>query len=268
MDIGTRTHISSDIFPRAKTSAAYQLGQITSFDGTQIGYRQIGSGPGLLVLHDGVRASQHYLRLAEALADQYTVTIPDRRGRGLSGPRGDEYNLQTELEDLNVLMRRTGSRILFGHSAGGYFALEAALQLPVEKLVLFEPAVLMGAPFPLDWLTIFEEAVDRKDSVTAMMILLKGLGVNWSGELSSHRDTVPSQEADLYRLTFARYPQIEAETLLLGGKSSPVYLREVLSVLARILPRARTIELTGLDHTAPVVTAPNTIAAEMMRFLE
>ena len=57
-----------------------------------IGYRQTGSGPGLVVLHGGMRAAQHYLVLAEALADGYTVYIQDRRGRGLSGPPGENYS--------------------------------------------------------------------------------------------------------------------------------------------------------------------------------
>ena len=52
-----------------------KTGTVTSTDGTVIGYRQIGDGPGLMVLHDGMKASQHYLRLAEALADSYTVYI-------------------------------------------------------------------------------------------------------------------------------------------------------------------------------------------------
>jgi len=39
-----------------------------------------------------MRASQHYLAMAEALADGYTVYIQDRRGRGLSGPPGENYS--------------------------------------------------------------------------------------------------------------------------------------------------------------------------------
>ncbi len=66
---------------------------VVSVDGTMIGYRMIGSGPGLVIVHGGMRASQHYLPLAEALAGTYTVYIPDRRGRGMSGPAGDDYSM-------------------------------------------------------------------------------------------------------------------------------------------------------------------------------
>ena len=88
------------------------IGKVISADGTRIGYRQMGTGPGLVILHGGWRASQHYLRLGEALAGQLTVTIPDRRGRGLSGPVRDiqgEYSLDKECEDLDALLRATGA---------------------------------------------------------------------------------------------------------------------------------------------------------------
>ncbi len=43
------------------TSAQSSVDHVTSVDGTTIGYRQIGSGPGLVIIHGGARASQHYL---------------------------------------------------------------------------------------------------------------------------------------------------------------------------------------------------------------
>jgi pimeloyl-ACP methyl ester carboxylesterase len=70
------------------TPAHFCFDHVTSADGTTIGYREIGSGPGLIVLHGGARASPHYLRLAEMLSDSSTVYLPDRRGRGLSDPKG------------------------------------------------------------------------------------------------------------------------------------------------------------------------------------
>jgi pimeloyl-ACP methyl ester carboxylesterase len=35
-----------------------------------------------------------------ALSQDFTVVVPDRRGRGLSGPHGDRYGLAREVEDL------------------------------------------------------------------------------------------------------------------------------------------------------------------------
>ena len=64
--------------PTSTTTAA----SITSPDGTTIGYRRLGTGPGLVILHGAMESSQSHLQLAEALAGDLTVYLPDRRGRG------------------------------------------------------------------------------------------------------------------------------------------------------------------------------------------
>ena len=61
----------------------YIIGSVTSKDRTIISYRQIGHGPGLMVLHGIMESAQSHMQLAEALADSFTVYLPDRRGRGL-----------------------------------------------------------------------------------------------------------------------------------------------------------------------------------------
>jgi pimeloyl-ACP methyl ester carboxylesterase len=104
--------------------APYTKGFVTSADGNRIGYRQLGSGPGVVLLHGGVNSSQHLMRLGSALAGTFTVDIPDRRGRGLSGPIGADYGLRTEDEDLAALLKQTGARNVFGVADGALFALQ------------------------------------------------------------------------------------------------------------------------------------------------
>jgi pimeloyl-ACP methyl ester carboxylesterase len=74
----------------------YTLGSVVSRDGTTIGYRQFGSGPGIIAVHGGAQAAQNFTKLASALSDAFTVYVPDRRGRGRSGPPGDQYSLRAE----------------------------------------------------------------------------------------------------------------------------------------------------------------------------
>jgi pimeloyl-ACP methyl ester carboxylesterase len=75
------------------STKSYTTDSVTSKDGTKIGYRQMGSGPGIILLHGGVNASQHLMKLGTSLLDEFTVYIPDRRGRGLSGPISDKYSI-------------------------------------------------------------------------------------------------------------------------------------------------------------------------------
>jgi pimeloyl-ACP methyl ester carboxylesterase len=118
----------------------YTANSVSSNDGTTIGYRQSGTGPGIVLLHGGANASQNYSKLAAALSDVFTVYVPDRRGRGLSGPFGDNYGLHKEIEDVDAILRKTGAHLIFGLSTGGLIALQAALELPsIHKAVINEP---------------------------------------------------------------------------------------------------------------------------------
>jgi pimeloyl-ACP methyl ester carboxylesterase len=264
-------------------STQFSFGQVTSADGTIIGYRQIGSGPGLVIMHGGLRASQHYQRLASALADGYTVYIPDRRGRGLSGPVGDGYSVAKECEDLDAILKKTGARIIFGHSGGGLFALESALKLPIDKLILYEPAVSINKSLPLEWLPACEQAIIRGDLSLSMALIIKGLPLNWMSKLprwilqlifslmlrsdegDEIRELLPTiihegKAAQQLDSTHIRYKHITADTLLMGGAKSPAFLLDVLPILADIIPHARVVQLPGLDHTAPDEDAPESVA--------
>jgi pimeloyl-ACP methyl ester carboxylesterase len=118
----------------------YSKGSVTSKDNTIIGYRQMGSGPGIILLHGGGKSSQTLMQLGTALAEEFTVYIPDRRGRGLSGPFGDDYGLKREVEDIDALLKKTGAHYVFGTATGGIIALQSALELPdIHKAVLYEP---------------------------------------------------------------------------------------------------------------------------------
>jgi pimeloyl-ACP methyl ester carboxylesterase len=91
-------------------------------------------------LHGGAKGSQSLMQLGMALSDDFTVYIPDRRGRGLSGPFGDNYGLQREVEDMDALLKKTGALYVFGTATGGIIALQSALYLPaIHKAVLYEP---------------------------------------------------------------------------------------------------------------------------------
>ncbi len=117
----------------------YTKGSVTSKDGTIIGYRQMGNGPGIILLHGGGKGSQTLMKLGTALSDEFTVYIPDRRGRGLSGPFGDHYGLKREVEDMDALLKKTGAHNVFGTATGGTIALQSALELPnIHKAVIFE----------------------------------------------------------------------------------------------------------------------------------
>ena len=148
---------------------------VLSTDGTVIGYRQLGSGPGLILIHGGMQASQNFLKLSEALADSFTVCVVDRRGRGMSGTYGDHYSLSKDVEDMQAVVKKTGASLIFGLSSGAITTLQTALMTPgLQKVAIYEP------PFPVDekdapdtWVLHFEQALAKGDLADALVSVLK-----------------------------------------------------------------------------------------------
>ena len=174
----------------------YEAGSVVSKDGTAIGYRQMGDGPGVILIHGGANASQSYSKLGAALSDAFTVYIPDRRGRGLSGPFGDNYGMRREVEDADTLLTETGAHSVFGLSSGGLIALQAALELPsVHKAVVNEPPLDVDNSI-ITMLQSFMPRFDREIAdgkvAEAMVTLLKDFGALFlSGSLQPVVEIAP-----------------------------------------------------------------------------
>ncbi len=140
-----------------------------SKDGTTIGYRSIGSGPGVVLLHGAMESSVSHTQLALALADAFTVHLPDRRGRGLSGPYAAPYRIQDDIDDMAAVLAKTGAQLVFGVSSGALIWLHAARALPaIRKAVIFEPPLLVGAG-SLALMKRFDEEITH-GKVTAALV--------------------------------------------------------------------------------------------------
>src|SRR5690349_24767484 len=94
-------------------------GRVTSRDGTPIGYLKTGRGPAVVILHGSMESARSHTLLAQALAGDFTVYLPDRRGRGMSGPHRPDHSVRTEVEDLQAVLAESGAQLVFGVSAGG-----------------------------------------------------------------------------------------------------------------------------------------------------
>src|SRR5690242_13812505 len=117
---------------------------VTSQDGTVIKYLQLGHGPGVVLLHGAMESARSHMLLAEGLADAFTVYLPERRGHSLKDVQGKTYSMQKEVEDLDALLAQSDTHYVFGVSAGGLIALQAALTLPaIHKVAVYEPALIV-----------------------------------------------------------------------------------------------------------------------------
>ncbi|MER7243633.1 alpha/beta hydrolase [Kribbella sp. NPDC000426] len=259
----------------------YRKGSVVSADGTTIGFRQFGSGPSVVLLHGSMLAAQDFVKLAEALADDFTVTVPDRRGRGLSGPHGADYGIEREVEDLQALLKETGASRVFGLSSGALVGLRTARVTPaIEKLGLYEPPLSINGSVPVKWVPRYRRELGDGRIPAALVTVLKGLGADrvfrtvprfvlvpslnlafrFQGEAKGDDvpipDLVPTMSADMQLVaqladTTNDYATIEADVLLLGGSRSPAYFGRSLDALTGVLPRSQRITIPKLDHSGP-----------------
>ena len=253
-----------------------------------IRWRTFGGGPKVVLLHGGMQASANLTKLAQALASDFTVYVPDRRGRGASGPAGPGHGLRAEIDDLRQVLDETGARNVFGLSSGAVIALRAAMELPIDRLALYEPPLKYGAHDPVAWLPRYEKELAHGRRAAAFITVVQGTGdfphvhraalvpfaklLISSGSGKQIGDLIPTMRLDARVVEDAAgpleaYATVAAETLLLGGERSPAYLKGVLNGLEPVLPRVRRVTLSGVGHTAADNSGkPALVAAELRRF--
>ncbi|MEU0884724.1 alpha/beta hydrolase [Lentzea sp. NPDC005914] len=264
--------------------------QATSVDGTTIGYRTTGGGPGLVVVHGALQTSSGYEKFAELLADEFTVHVIDRRGRELSGPHTAEHSLKTEVEDVAAVVHQTGAQRVFGLSSGALIALETALTIPgITHVAAYEPPITAPG-LKQHVFERFEKEVAAGKSAEAMVTILLGLevGPRWLRLLprplllALTRKLAQDDEEDMVGLlptarydfgivnegskNLERFKELKANTALLGGSKSARYLKDALAILDGLIPHATRTELRGADHGSPT-EGPQLVVPELKKFL-
>jgi pimeloyl-ACP methyl ester carboxylesterase len=271
---------------------------VISKDGTKFGYRQLGAGPGIILVHGGLMTSQNFMKLGEALSDEFTVYIPDRRGRGLSGAYGSDFSLMSECGDIQAIVHQTNTQNIFGLSSGAVIALQTAITEPaLKKVALYEP------PIPLEGISFatmhkaYEDALAKGNLGKAFISIVKGTGdssiltflpafitapfMNFAmkaqeakmkpGEVSlkaliptfKYDRQVVEESVDIIN----KAKNLKADLLLLGGSKSQKFLKLALDELKIALPGAKRIEFAGLGHLAANNSdQPDVIAKELKNF--
>ena len=142
-------------------SGMADLSYFQARDGSSLAYRVYPAANGdkrnvAILIHGSGGHSTVMNGIAKRLAaENFLVVVPDVRGHGASGTRGDigyYGQLDDDLDDLIAELRRqylTGRFALLGFSSGGGFALRAAsgsLSAAFTRLVLVSPYLGYDAP--------------------------------------------------------------------------------------------------------------------------
>jgi len=282
------------------TDNEYSTGFVTSKDGTKIGYRQMGSGARLILVHGGMQSSQSFMALGKALASEFTVYIPDRRGRGLSGPFGANHSLSADAEDMQALVQQTGAQNIFGLSSGAVITLQTALIEPsLKKIALYEPPIVVNGVDHSKMEREYGGALSKGNLGKALVSVIKGTGdssllavipgfitgpflnaaikaqqKNIKGDDVPLKDLIPTFHYDSIIVSDAKNiidksRSLNAEVLLLGGSTSQRFLKMALDELNAALPNAKQFEFKGLGHTAASNGGkPGIVADELRKFFK
>ena len=245
---------------------------VETLDGRRIDIHSTGTGSGVVVVHGSAVSAGNYARLADALADRFTVHRYDRRGRGSRGPVDASHGIASDVDDLRTVLAHTGSRTVLAHSYGGLVALRGASTLPLDRLAIYDAAVSIEGSFPSAFVEPFAAAA--ADFPLAMAILSKGLGS--AGVLSRLPIAVQRMAARAFAATAAgrewrtmvpsavvearevlahdtpadAYAGVPAGVLLVTGARSPAYFARASEAMARAVPAFQHVVIPKAGHNA------------------
>src|SRR5271170_3794121 len=278
-------------FPSTNDEFRQQL--VVSEDGTPISYRSTGTGTPLVVIPGALGMAIDFDNFARELAGQVTVHVVDRRGRGKSGAQGNDYSVEKECEDIQAVCTATSATLLFGHSYGGFVALETALRDTggtglVTKIALYEPGLSVDHSINMDWAPQCQTELDQGKYSDAFVTFIHGVNpasrrlprwlfriIVWlilkpevlRRKYSLLHTTIP-EHAELARFnnTYPRYHEIVAKILLLVGKevqpSNPGFASTKLSP---VLQNVTYTHFPKLDHLGPE-KSPKEVARAVAEF--
>jgi pimeloyl-ACP methyl ester carboxylesterase len=271
------------------TTAEMTTGSVLSKDGTRIGYLRVGRGPAVVLLHGSNESARSHTQLALALADTFTVYLPDRRGRGLSGPHRPDHGIRTEVEDLQAVLAGSGAQKVFGVSVSALIALEAARTQPaVRQIAAYEPALLMDTTRYTGWVTRFDREMAQGKVAAALITSMYGLDLappafklmgrrlaealtnramrsedkTATGDTVTERQLAPTLRWEGLLLaetagTIETFAEVAAEVLLLAGDMKrPAFIRPAFDAFAQTLPDNRRVRVPGLDHGGSTDVGP------------
>ncbi len=250
----------------------------TSGDGTELSVRRTGEGDPLVLVHGSLDGIGAFSLVELQLAEDHSVWVYDRRGRGASGD-GDEYSLDREVDDLRAVITATGGvPHVVAHSFGAVIALQARLSgVPMRSLVVYEPPV-NGEVIDPQQIARIQRAVEAgriDDAIRDMANRLAGIT---DDELAIAMAVPPIKKSlregarvvgreieAISRCDWSALPVADVPTLILRGERSGAAVYPTGDQTSRIASNAEITTLDGQGHLGHVF-APSAFATTVLEF--
>lgn len=224
-------------------------GQIVEVNGLQLHYQEKGSGEPLLLLHGFGACGADWGAIADELARDYRVIIPDLRGHGWSTNPTNRFSMRQSSEDIAALLDHLGLEQVkaMGISAGGMNLLHLASREPdrIETLVLIGasthyPDQALGILRQVTWENLppflqnmYRECASRGDAQARELVRQFG--------------ALPDQEGDM-AFNPATLQRIRARTLIVHGDRDEFFPVAIPVDMYRAIPGSQLWIVPDGDH--------------------
>ncbi|MBK1784863.1 alpha/beta fold hydrolase [Prauserella cavernicola] len=220
------------------------MAEYTDLDGVRTWYDERGDGEPLVLLHGGFGDARTFCDNLDALAENFHLYLPERRGHGHTPDVEGPLTVSVMARDTVAFLEKVvgGSARLVGYSAGATVALAVALERPdlVERLVLISGA------FDLDGMI-----VSPRDGVGELPDELVRMYAEVSPDGVEHLPVVMAKIAEAAReepgFTEADLAGITCRTLVLSGDDDLVTLEHTLA-LYRGIANSELAVVPGASH--------------------
>jgi len=260
---------------------------------TTLAYRIIGGGevdvlfvPGILSHIEVALEEPGLARFFERIGEFSRLILFDRRGSGMSDPLPDDFTLEQEVEDVNIVLDAVGSEraALTGYTGGAALAAQFAATYPerCRALVFYAPIIRTMAAPGYEWASQPDERQERFDAHSSAW----GMGSNlpliaesladdervrtWLGRMEraslspgALRRMIAYQETVDAR---AVLPDINVPTLVMHRTEDVIVDVRHARYAAQHIPGARLVEFPGRDDL-PSAGDSAALVGEMEEFL-
>jgi len=280
-------------FALGRTSYEVDSARDTEFlelEGAWVRYNVIGAGPPVLLVHGWLSSSRVWERLAQRLAQRFTVYTLDLKGFGESDKPLSGYGVRYGSRLLYAFCAHFGltRTAVIAHDLGGDMAVKLAADHPdvVGRLVLVSvPADedQIDLPTPL-WLATLPAVGPL---FYALGRAIRGLRVMWMRPFVLDRDDLADEvvedagkstpaavaktlgvtRREISRERLARQARIiKVPVLLVAGEDDQIVDPQSVSVWARIIGQAEIRLMDDCGHM-PMIERPGEFNAQMLAFL-
>lgn len=240
-------------------------------------YQRLGQGPALLLVHGTGAATHSWHRLAQRLAEHFTVIAPDLPGHGFtSWPSDEQFALPGMADLLAQFLAATevSPRLVVGHSAGAAILARMSIdgRIAPEALISLNGALLARRGFAFRLFAPIVRAVVTTDLAAKAFAWHASDRDVVSRTLAGTGSQLDADELDWYARLFrtpghtgaalmmmakweletleADLPTLARPVLLVVGEDDGFIAPSEASEVASLLPQASVLELPGLGHLA------------------